>query len=217
MFLCPVTHVHRTLPTQTSKCHTHLLSSSLRPGTIPVNCLAWNLENPNIWVWHLDAYMSKQYSTCMSLPCKLYFLTLDGRQSQVHSDTCPDCPLKLAVFCEVMPPHSVTEVCQHFSVIACLHYLPWSWRWQVLCNVSIPLPNHMASHVARHKSTSLGENITSGINTHLESRQAKLIVQVTELRAVFLHYRGIRGLWGTLYTAPGPSVTDCTLLKYITV
>jgi len=64
------------------------------------------------------------YSTCTSLPCKLYFLTLDGRQSQVHSGTHTECPLKLAVFCEVMPPRSVTEVCQHFSAIVCLHYLP---------------------------------------------------------------------------------------------
>jgi len=127
--------------------------------------------------WRLHV-KTVQYSTCTSLPHKLYFIILDG--------TRPECPLKLAVFYEVMPPSSVTEVCQHFSATACLHHLPWSRRQQVLCNVSISLPDYMASHISRHKSSSsLHENITSGINIHhLVSRQANLIVQVMELRAV---------------------------------
>jgi len=109
--------------------------------------------------------MSKQYSTCTSLPCKSYFLTPDGRQSQVHSGARSEHRMKLAVFCEVMP-RSVTEARRHFSTTACLHHLHWSCRRQVLCNVSIPLPDYMASHVSIHKSSSsLQENIGSGFIT----------------------------------------------------
>lgn len=129
IFLCPVDiHEQYTFNTLTSKLHTRLLwSSNLHARYQTSKLSGLESENHNVWVQHFDAYMSKQQSTSTSLQCTLYFLTLAGRRPQVQSGTHPECPLKFAVFCEVMPC-SETAAYQHFSATACHHHLPWSRR-----------------------------------------------------------------------------------------
>jgi hypothetical protein len=116
-----------TFITLTSKLHTHLLwSSNLHARYQTSKLSGLESENHNVWIQHFDAYMSKQYSTCTSLQCKLYFLTLAGRQPQVHSGTILNIHW-FAIFWEVMPRRETTA-CQHFSATACLHHLPWLRR-----------------------------------------------------------------------------------------
>jgi len=156
---------------------------------------------------------------CTSLACKLSFLTLDGRQSQVHSGTCSECPLKLVVSREVMPPRSVTKVRQHFSATACLP-LP-----TLIMEAASPLqcqqPPTKLHGITRIKTqifiiTTWKHHIWHRYQFGIQTSKLYCSTGHATQSSVF-HYRGKRGLWRTLYTALGPSGTDCTLLKYITV
>lgn len=124
IFLCSVTYMHITLSTREPPNAIQICCDFLtcRPDAIPLNCPAWKLENHNVRVWHIRA---RHWHATSSL-------WLVGRQSQVHSGTCPEWVkdeylLKFAVFCDLMP-HSLAEACQHFSGTASHHLLPSSWR-----------------------------------------------------------------------------------------
>ena len=86
-------------------------------------------------------------------------------------------------------------------------------------NVSIPLPDYMASHPPKTQIF-----IFTTRKPHIWHQYPPFVIQVNKLfnaghrtQSSVHHCRGIRDLCGTLYTAPGPFVTYCTLLKYITV